>query len=59
MGDSIEEKEVNSYASADGKTIYNIWIQEEDEADAELSNPDSGVDSWFGRVDYDINNTIQ
>jgi len=56
--ETIEEKEVNSYASADGKTIYNIWIQEEDEATADLSNPDSGVDSWFGRVDYDINNTI-
>lgn len=57
-GETIEEKEVNSYASADGKTIYNIWIQEEDEAAADLSNPDSGVDSWFGRVDYDINNTV-
>ena len=57
-GEPIEEKEVNSYASADGKTIYNVWIQEEDEASADLTNPDSGVDSWFGRVDYDINNTI-
>ena len=55
--ETIEEKEVNSYASADGKTIYNVWIQEEDEATADLSNPNSGVDSWFGRVDFDINNT--
>ena len=55
-GESIEEKEVNSYASADGKTIYNVWIQEEEVYNA--TNPDSGVDSWFGRVDYDINNTI-
>lgn len=58
---TIEEKEVNSYASADGKTIYNIWIQEEAAPEGELtpdlSNADSGVDSWFGRVDYDINNT--
>ena len=48
----VEEKEVESFASADGKTIYNVWIQQ-----TETLNPatiTSGLDSWFGRVDYNI-----
>jgi len=58
-GSYIQEKEVESFASADGKTIYNVWIQESEE-DIYLYDQDdnnTGVDSWFGRVDYDINNT--
>jgi len=48
----IQEKEVESFASPDGKTIYNVWLQDEEEFNA--TDPDSGVDSWFGRVDYNI-----
>lgn len=51
-GSIIEEKEVNSFASPDGKTVYNVWIQEE--ADYNSSDPFSGLDSWFGRIDYNI-----
>ena len=56
-GGYIQEKEVNSYASPDGKTIYNIWIQESEEGDYNLSTtPAAGLDSWFGRVDYNVSN---
>ena len=51
-GVTIEEKEVESFASPDGKSIYNVWLQEEEEATSDLSDPFSGLDSWFGRVDY-------
>ncbi|MBU1216574.1 hypothetical protein KJ870_01410 [bacterium] len=50
----IEEKEVNSYASPDGKTFYNVWIQESEEYNS--SDHFSGLDTWFGRVDYNISN---
>ena len=52
-GGWIQEKEVESFASPDGKTIYNVWLQEQEDYNA--SDPFSGLDSWFGRVDYDIN----
>ena len=53
-GAIIQEKEVASFASPDGKTIYNVWLQEE--ANKDLDDPYSGLDSWFGRVDYNISN---
>ncbi|MBV5279434.1 MAG: hypothetical protein J0647_10520 [Campylobacteraceae bacterium] len=54
-GSIIEEKEVESYASPDGKTVYNVWIQEQAE-DNVSNDPFSGLDSWFGRIDYNISN---
>ncbi|WP_372999257.1 choice-of-anchor O protein [Sulfurimonas sp.] len=51
-GGIIEEKEVNSFASPDGKMIYNVWLQEEEHYDN--TDPFSGLDTWFGRVDYNI-----
>ena len=48
----IQEKEVESFTNPDGKTIYNVWLQEEEDYNA--TNPLSGTDSWFGRVDYNI-----
>lgn len=48
----IEEKEVESYASPDGKSFYSAWLQEEEAYDS--TDKFSGLDSWFGRVDYDI-----
>jgi hypothetical protein len=57
-GSVIEEKEVESIASPDGKIVFNVWIQEEDAATADLSDPFSGLDSWFGRMDYNISNLI-
>jgi hypothetical protein len=48
----IEEKEVESYASPDGKSFYNAWLQEEEAYDS--TDKFSGLDSWFGRVDYDV-----
>lgn len=62
-GGVIEEKEVQSLASPDGKTIYNIWIQEsnpvvvqqyETAKEIDISDHAQGVDSWFGRVDFNI-----
>lgn len=46
----IEEKEVESLAAADGNSFFNAWLQEQEEYDPE--DPFSGLDSWFGRVDY-------
>jgi len=51
-GTVIHEKEVGSIATPDGKKIYNVWIQEEDVFDPD--DPFSGLDSWFGRIDYNI-----
>jgi len=48
----IHEKEVSSFATADGKKIYNVWLQEQDDFNA--SDPDSGLDSWFGLIDFNI-----
>ena len=65
-GGVVEEKEVESYASPDGKTIYNVWLQESDPAvvtqyetqkDVNISDNAEGVDSWFGRVDFNISTT--
>ena len=64
-GGVVEEKEVESLASPDGKTIYNVWIQESDpdtvtqyetQKDVNISDNAEGVDSWFGRVDFNITN---
>ena len=46
---SIEEKEVESLASADGRSFYNVWIQEVDGVNEETAY---NLDSYFGRVDY-------
>ncbi len=51
-GTVIEEKEVESFAASDGKSFYSVWIQEEEEYNA--TDPFSGLDSWFGRVDYNV-----
>ena len=56
-GAVIQEKEVESYASPDGKTIYNVWLQEEEPATYDQNDPFSGLDTWFGRVDYNISTT--
>lgn len=55
-GAVIEEKEVNSFVSPDGKTLYNVWLQEEEHYDS--TDPDSGLDTWFGRVDFNISNIL-
>ena len=55
-GVTIEELAVQSLSSADGRTIYNVWIQEVHE-DVYLNDPENlfyGLDTWFGRVDYNI-----
>lgn len=49
----IEEKEVNSFASPDGKHIYNTWLQQS-ETEPSVDDKTTGLDSWFGRVDFNI-----
>ena len=65
-GGVVEEKEVESLASPDGKTIYNVWLQESDPdlvtqyetaKGIDISDHAEGVDSWFGRVDFNISNS--
>ena len=60
----LEEKEVQSMLSPDGTMLFNVWIQEEGEAsyyddDTHLEDENEnivdhfgGLDSWFGRVDF-------
>jgi hypothetical protein len=50
---TVQEKEVESFASPDGKHIYNVWLQQT-EAEPVLGdqNITRGLDTWFGRVDY-------
>lgn len=59
-GGYVEEKEVNSFASPDGKIVYNVWIQESEEAyfDANTSDPFRGLDTWFGRMDFNVSNIV-
>ncbi|MDD5202716.1 MAG: choice-of-anchor O protein [Sulfurimonas sp.] len=55
-GAVIQEKEVETFARPDGKVLFNAWLQEEEEYNS--SDPDSGLDTWFGRVDYNISNIV-
>ena len=51
-----EEKEVQNIASPDGKTLYSLWLQELDPAEAPDSAADYllGSDIWAQRKDYDV-----
>ncbi|MEN8250513.1 MAG: DUF5011 domain-containing protein [Bacteroidota bacterium] len=51
-GSIVQEKEVESFASPDGLTIYNVWLQEVEFEDYNSSDPFHGLDTWFGRVDF-------
>lgn len=57
-GAVIQEKEVETFATPNGKILFNVWIQEEEFATWDSSDPDSGLDSWFGRVDYNVSNIV-
>ena len=61
--DGIEEKEVQTIVSPDGTMIFNAWLQEEAkehyDANLEILDEDGnaadhfgGLDSWYGRVDF-------
>ena len=49
---AIHEKEVSSLVTPDGKTVFNVWLQETDVRDD--ADPDAGLDSWFGLVDFTV-----
>lgn len=51
----IEEKEVQSLATPDGTRLFNAWLQES--ATFNSSDHFSGLDTWFGLVDYNISTT--
>jgi hypothetical protein len=53
-GTTIQEKEVESFASPDGTMVYSVWLQETEEADYDASDRFKGLDSWFGRLDYNV-----
>jgi len=46
----VEEKEVQSVATPDGIHLFNAWLSET--ATFTESDPHSGLDSWFGRIDW-------
>jgi len=46
----VEEKEVQSAATPDGIHLFNAWLSET--ATYNSTDPHSGLDSWFGRVDW-------
>jgi hypothetical protein len=50
----VEEKEVESFASPDGKHIYNVWLQQTEMEPGLESSINYGLDTWFGRVDFNI-----
>ena len=51
----VEEKEVQSVATPDGKRLFNVWLQEDEEGDnPSVSDHYEGLDTWFGLVDYNI-----
>ena len=50
----VQEKEVESFASPDGLTIYNVWLQEVELENYDSSDPFHGLDTWFGRVDFNV-----
>ncbi len=45
-----ESKEVQSLSTPDGKRLFNAWLQESTAYSS--GNPFSGLDTWFGRVNY-------
>lgn len=47
----VEEKEVQSLSTPDGTHLFNAWLSET-ELPFTPSDPHSGLDSWFGRIDY-------
>ncbi len=49
----VEEKEVQTIPTPDGKRIYNAWLQES-ELNSTAADIFTGLDSWFGLVDYNI-----
>jgi hypothetical protein len=46
----VEEKEVQSLSTPDGIHLFNAWLSET--LTYTSSDPHSGLDSWFGRIDY-------
>jgi hypothetical protein len=48
----IEEKEVQTLSTPDGTRLFNAWLQEDPTYDS--TDHFSGVDSWFGVVNYDV-----
>jgi hypothetical protein len=60
---NVAEMEVQSLATPDGTMLFNAWLQEE--SHEEYINPDSetplnekGMDSWFGRVDFNVTTEV-
>jgi len=51
----IEEKEVQTVPSPDGTMFFNAWLQED--ATFDVADHFSGLDSWFGLVNYNIPRT--
>lgn len=55
-GTTIHELAAQSLITPDGRTAYTVWLQEV-EHDTYLSDPEFlfyGLDTWFGRLDYNI-----
>ena len=48
----VEEKEVQSFSTPDGIHLYNAWLSETEEALYDVTDPHTGLDTWFGRVDW-------
>ena len=57
----IQEKEAQIIASPDGSMLWTVWNQESHEEPAESDPPEHflGLDSWVGRVDYEVTDEVQ
>lgn len=51
----VEEKEVQTVPTPDGKRLFNVWLQEDPAGDnLNVSDHYEGLDTWFGLVDYNV-----
>jgi len=59
--DVIQEKEAQIIASPDGSMLWTVWNQESHEEPDANDPPDHflGLDSWVGRVDYEVTDEVQ
>jgi hypothetical protein len=50
----VQEKEAQVLASPDGTMLFTVWNQESHEEPVDLTDRFLGLDSWHGRLDYDV-----
>jgi hypothetical protein len=52
--DEVQEKEAQILASPDGTMLFTVWNQESHDEPTSLEDHFLGLDSWHGRLEYEI-----